>query len=340
MEVSFTGSAATVTVSKASVRGVVPTVDDLATGDRAATDALATLRAAGRQVVVESLDAPSLLDVCEIRRVIGTIATKISAISVTPNAAEGKVDITVSAESIPLVETTLRSFASWIRVESGDVALASRTADSAPWYGGARLNRWDGAFLCSTSFRFNNGSQYLLTADHCGPSGYKWYNNGDMYTGGYVGYSASNLGAYGVDTAVIAGSSYGAKVYTGSTTSNSSIAANGVYPNSALQYGDQLVISGAASGQGNITATGLGETCIWFSNATYQYCHLLTFSAVGGVCIGGDSGGPIGVYDPASGRLIASATVTGTRNPTSSDHWCYGTNISAAIYLWGGGTIG
>lgn len=340
MEVSFAGKTGTVTVSKASVQGATSTVDELAGADPAAVDALATLRAAGTQIGVESKDAPSLLDVCTIRSAISTVATKIPTLSASAvtNAADGKVDITVNAESLLSLQAALSGFAPWIRLQSGDVEPASRTADSAPWYGGARTNRWDGEPWCSTSFRFNNGSRYLLTADHCGPSGYKWYNNGDMYNGGYVGFSASNLGAYGVDAAVIAGSSYGSRVYTGSPSSSTSIEANGVYPNSALNYLDQLVISGASSGQGNITSAGNSQTCRWYEGK--NYCHLLYFSAVGGLCIGGDSGGPIGVYDPANGRLIASAIVSATEGDRNGNHWCLGTDISAAIYLWGGGTIG
>ena len=340
MDVSFTGSIGTVTVSNASVQGLVPSVDELANGDREAVDALAALRAAGTHVAVESRVAPSLLDVCEIRGVIRSVATEDPTLSavVAPNAAEGRVDITVNTESMDTLEAALSGFAPWIRVQSGDIEPTSRTNDSAPWYGGARLNLSDGTPWCSTSFRFNNGQRYLLTADHCGSSGTAWYNYGTAYPGDYVGMSSSNLGAYKVDAAVITGSSYGSRVYTGPPSSSTSIEANSVYPNSALVYGDQLMISGATSGQGTITAAGTAPVCFVYSGK--EYCHLLYFSAVGGLCIGGDSGGPIGAYDPANERLIASAIVSATVGDRNSNHWCLGTDISVAIYLWGGGTIG
>lgn len=339
MDVTFTGSTGIVTLSDSSIHGAVPSVDDLVNGDREAMDALAALRAAGTDVAVVSRQAPSLLDVCKIRSVIRSVATEYPTLSagVTINAAEGKVDITVNAELMLTLEAALLDFEPWIRVQSGEIEPTSRTNDSAPWYGGARLNLANGAPQCSTSFRFNNGQKYLLTADHCGPSGTTWWNNGTLYPSDYVGMSTSNLGAYKVDAAVITGSSYGSRVYIGPPSSSTSIEANSVYPNSTLLYGDKLLISGATSGQGTITATGLSPVCLFYNGK--EYCHLLYFSAVGGLCVGGDSGGPIGVYDPANGRLIASAIVSATQGNRNTNHWCLGTDISVPIYLWGGGTI-
>ncbi|MBW9214791.1 S1 family peptidase [Mumia sp. zg.B53] len=93
---------------------------------------------------------------------------------------------------------------------TGSAARASRTSDTSPHWGGARIT--SPSKVCSSGFTVRSKSsstRYSVTAGHCGANGTSWYS-GSYYFGQIAG--RSNYPAY--DQARLAGSTYTNSIYT------------------------------------------------------------------------------------------------------------------------------
>lgn len=194
--------------------------------------------------------------------------------------------------------------------------------------------------ICSTGFRLAIGP--MVTAAHCnwtsGRSAYSY--SGGNYLGSFRSslYNGASVDAQVLDRSV----SYSGSIYVGPGVqygdSSSRIAANGVYPTYLLTQQDTLIVSGGRTGQGNAGFYGtIGCMTLWQSNGTpYQACQLQKFYTSAGIVMGGDSGGPVGVYDPTNGRIIAAGIVTGVWRwyPDDSGQ-LFSTTMMAVNYLYG-----
>ncbi|MFD1824506.1 hypothetical protein [Mumia zhuanghuii] len=93
---------------------------------------------------------------------------------------------------------------------TGESALASRTADTSPHWGGAKITA--GSTSCTSGFTVKSktsSTRYSVTAGHCGPNGTSWYSG--AY---YFGQTAGRSGYPNYDQARLAGSSYTNSIYT------------------------------------------------------------------------------------------------------------------------------
>jgi hypothetical protein len=93
----------------------------------------------------------------------------------------------------------------------GASGRASRTSDSAPHWGAAKITKSGGTF-CTAGFTArgrSSGAYYSVTAAHCGPNGTRWNSGSHFY-----GTTAGRSGYPSYDQARLGGSSYSPNIYT------------------------------------------------------------------------------------------------------------------------------
>jgi hypothetical protein len=178
----------------------------------------------------------------------------------------------------------------------------SRNSDSAPWYGGDRINRTGES--CTSGFSVASGSsRYELSAGHCGSGTWK-------VGSGTLGTTHSLIFVNnGLDTQIISASSVAGRVYDSCLTCSSSTAIKGRWDPAV---GDNLCFDGSVSTWfcgNNVTAT---ELCIHFGNIGNTDCHLTRATNTNGQLISqpGDSGGPV-VLSTSSTTAYGSGTIEG-----------------------------
>lgn len=313
-------------------------LDELQAADQDADGAVRTIEASGAEIVVEWVDAPSLLEVCAIQDSFKALTdgngTPVTSF-VIPDALGHNVKATLNVNDVQYAESLAATFGDHLRIEAteDEYILYDRVSDYAPFFGGDRMNLPNGTPWCSTSFRVNGNS--ILTADHCGYTNFYSGNGNWMGTPGYSQISAA------VDAMVLAGSTYSNRVWLGPVTPTSSLPAYGTYPVWTLTPNNSyLLVSGAFSGQGTLTYTGSPSAngCLTISGK--YLCALSQTVAPPNICIPGDSGGPVSVYDAANSRLIPTSIVTAGGSNTSVSHQCFVTSVASIAYNYGGATIG
>lgn len=108
--------------------------------------------------------------------------------------------------------------------------------------------------------------------------------------------------------------------------------------------GSYLLISGSFSGQGTLVYDGVPNEgtpkagCITTDSG--EACFLFQAEAPAGYCIGGDSGGPVAVYDPANSRVIPAGIVKARAGSEWAAHTCYLTKVDTIAYIYGNAIIG
>ncbi|MGH1564645.1 hypothetical protein [Mumia sp. DW29H23] len=130
-------------------------------------------------------------------------AVVVDVASEAPDSAAARLDVQAApVEGVPAGAVVVRY--------SGDAGRSSRTADTAPHWGGARIS--SGSSNCSSGFTVKSktsSTRYSVTAGHCGGNGTSWYS-GAYYFGQTSG--RSNYPEY--DQARLAGSTYSGSIYT------------------------------------------------------------------------------------------------------------------------------
>jgi len=139
----------------------------------------------------------------------------------------GHVVVSTSLPASVLI-SALGVMAAHVVVEDGRVTQQGRFNDFSPFWGGAYVNvsAYPAGGACSTGFSVKNaaGTRFMMTAGHC------WYTGTAVVSGngdslGTVGNVHYGGGSY--DMEWIAGGSYGASIYSGTSSTDTSYLAVG-----------------------------------------------------------------------------------------------------------------
>lgn len=160
--------------------------------------------------------------------------------SVSYNVFTDSVDVITSLDAASLADELgakgdfeLTSMVRVVESEAGSVSrMAGRLADTAPFFGGARISLPLGG--CSTGFYLNSATRgtVMLTAGHCASNGTTVRNWNDTLTVGVIeGRSLPNP-----DLAVIDGQSYAARSFSANDNTSSKAISNAVNPTTGATY--------------------------------------------------------------------------------------------------------
>jgi hypothetical protein len=191
--------------------------------------------------------------------------------------------------------------------ENAAPELTGRLNDSAPYWGGARINNNDNTGFCTAGWPVRRGStEYMLTAGHCGRPGGGWNNGNDtQYVGvGELEHAAHDLLLIRADVGT---RMWDGPIGTGEFTKR--VAGSG-----ATFPGEWVCASGSVTGaQCNYVVTStftysFSDYDAYGNLETYTDLVLADYSGV--PSRSGDSGGPVFVPTGAS-DVIAKGTITG-----------------------------
>lgn len=200
-----------------------------------------------------------------------------------------------------------------VLVEELPSVANSRTADSAPWYGGNRIINASTGSACTSGFGVAAGSaRYVLTAGHCGTAAYKV---GSLTVGSTWKRSYANNG---LDGQAISASSVAGRVWSGCLSCSGSVAIKGSW---SAASGDNLCYSGSVSLWVCTNRVDVTNQCAYFSDTGKTTCHLTRTLQQSGLSASqpGDSGGPV-VYSASSSTAYAAGIIVG-RNGSSDRAW-------------------
>lgn len=247
-----------------------------------------------------------------------------------PDRANNRVVITVDVLDDRLMEALAARYgteALVVRVAPRlDARTTSRNSDTSPYWGGASIRT---PSTCTDAFAWSISSTThgMLTAGHCARNGASVYAPNGTYMGGITSGSRENWSdggtvflpgssTYRGDIALIqitSGRSSSGRIYTGGTTSTSSVAVSGFGPNYWVAEGQGFCYGGQTT----------GEHCgheVWEVGFNFDYLNDgvlrngiwgLRFWAGSGTCPqGGDSGGS--VYALSGGKAQALGIISGS----------------------------
>jgi hypothetical protein len=245
-------------------------------GDVSAAVSTVVSAAQGRGVQVDVL--PGRYRRSDLMQEALQLADQPGVISATPNLDGSGVAVRSSrsaavSSDVPVVTT-----------KSSALQYGTRHADTAPFSGGASIQR-DGS-ICSSGFGVtgSDGRRYLTTAWHCGAG--TWTTPQGVTIGNSAPTSSTTH-----DTQLIATNS-SSRVYNGDGFGGNSQFTNPVIGAGANHGGDMLCMSGAETGTVcNLVIRGQGV--VESPNGTKHRVHVADQLDGVGTGGGGDSGGPI-----------------------------------------------
>ena len=229
-------------------------------------------------------------------------------------------------------------------------ATAYRNNDLSPWNGGDNIMHVypnGNVGTCSTAFGINRGgTTQLLTAAHCGGTGWAWYNAAcDLFVGCPLGGNAligtiaakdTRSAGYGYDAAVLDGR--GSKlVFSGTPSSSNKLAITGP---ATTFTGYTVCNSGSYAGYVCGITVDYTNGCDDYDDynlGTRWVCGLAKGSTTGAIASeSGDSGGP--VIKTAGGVTYAMGIVYGAEDASKLpscqyylSHDCYSTLVFTQI---------
>ena len=192
--------------------------------------------------------------------------------------------------------------------------LATRKADTTPYWGGAGITKTTGTPWCSSGFTVVNayGTRSMITAGHC-------FSNGTTVRtelgGLYMGTVSGNGLPYR-DMERISGSSYAGRIYSGGTNSSTSLPVHGA--------GDPVVGYTNYCHSGRTTGENCGHKVISTSAqvCTSSGCKSPVIAFQNGFLPqGGDSGSPFYVGDSAGGVHIRGMIIAGDGTTEYAEKW-------------------
>ena len=245
----------------------------------------------------------------------------VELVQANPDPVSDTVDVTVAAPSttpnpqadslahVASLITSLVGHGYTVEPTYGTPATAaSRNVDSAPFTGGSNITNnspapnpnplFHGKHLnCTSGFTVRNtsGSDFMLSAGHCGPG---TYTIGNQVGGTTLGQTSTLYIRDGNndDFQTISESSGRGYVWTGSSTSGTSAPVTGqVNP----PVGALITMDGGKTGEVNDTVVFGNNATIFglvnpYNGSVYTASHLVESESTNGrmICQGGDSGGP------------------------------------------------
>lgn len=204
------------------------------------------------------------------------------------NVATNTVDVGVTRITPELTRAAQQAFGPLVRLHQADrPSVQTRLVDSAPWYGGSRINLSTGGF-CTTGFsvrQINTGTTGIITAGHCGVVGTVARNNNVV-----VGTFVQRSNGQELDGALITGSTYSGRVFGGAVDPGT---VRRVTAELHPFNGESLCLSGSVTGENCTGIIAAQDICVTFTDGITR-CHLgrITSSNNTRLTQGGDSGGP------------------------------------------------
>jgi hypothetical protein len=195
--------------------------------------------------------------------------------------------------------------------------LFSRNNDTSPFWGGASIQ--SGNSTCSTGFavRTASGARAITTAAHCWAVGSAVRTPFSTFVGNVTQRGTLNSWWFfdNRDVELIGGVNYGARVYTGGTTSSTSKAVVGAGDPVAGVTG--YCSSGQTSGeQCNQTVTSTGAIA-----CTQTGCKWPVIEYTGGPSQGGDSGGSFYIPSGSTQVFARGAVIAGNGTQSYAEPW-------------------
>jgi streptogrisin C len=229
-----------------------------------------------------------------------------------------------------------------LRIVTQKAERSTRTNDTSPYYGGARLNYGTTGY-CSAGVPIKTGGvTRLLTAGHC-PTGI-FTNNGTTVGMMYTTSLPGNAHIYG-DFQLLGSttSSYGSRVFSGVMSSSSSLAiTGGNWTNGSV--GQAVCVSGATTAQTcRYYATNWGRITDFNDGImTYPLVEMRHDSTGGSGYdsngfLPGDSGGPC-YWSDGNGGVIATGIVTGGL-PNAGGTTAYFCSQLKGVRAWNSGAV-
>lgn len=332
--------------------------------DRDGQSALADLSAMNVKVEIQPTAQGGLIDACRTEDQLMAFAeeqgeTDGLTYEIDPLAGTLALDIS-PADAVKLTASLAQqstfagnSVTSMLSINTEDPrpfdTTGNRGGSTAPHLGGSLVVA---SHQCSDAFRVNTTA--ILTAAHCTAKGVTetwrpWHGGVSIA----VSSDTFSLESANVDANLIYGRDHSSDIWLGTGTlygdTSSQMRIDGIFPSWAINVApanrSQLVFSGGKTGQTTIEVTSTpgytGDTgCYTPVDYPATFCHLIQAPILNGFGIKGDSGSPIGVYDPADGRIIAAGVPIGAGGDGASKHNVVFTTMDTISYLYGGVTVG
>lgn len=231
-------------------------------------------------------------------------AQGIQLLSWGPNVITNNLDVSVynltSAGSSAIEAIVGSSDVNITSSNQPNAAMADRTTDSTPWFGGDLVNAPDGD--CTSGFPMvdSNNVTYNLTAAHCGTGTIT--QNGQGYGVTYLSYQCSGCDGDAQLVTTYPGSAYG-EVWTGGT--DQSISEDTVAVGNSQFTGEkacnggffyQYDIDNGATPCGTIT--GINQCTQVPGVGTECGMNSASINSTTTIAVQGDSGGPVYNYEP------------------------------------------
>ncbi|MEV4314962.1 hypothetical protein [Actinocrispum sp. NPDC049592] len=235
------------------------------------------------------------------------IAYNGSGLTVDADKADGKL----SAAALPSALAVPAGIRVNVTESARPTLTTGRLNDTAPYWGGGRIQSNDGGWYCTAGFPVSDGGiSYMLTAGHCGRPNGSW-NNGDdsayFGTGRYENPKHDILLIY---------ASVGGRMWDGGVGSGEF--SKGVAGSDYNFPGEMLCTSGSTTGALCNFRTGENfqfSYCYTDDYGNYEcYDDLLLADQLDGRpgSQGGDSGGPVFSLS-GTDHVIAEGTISGVR---------------------------
>ncbi|MEO3938837.1 hypothetical protein V3N99_19075 [Dermatophilaceae bacterium Soc4.6] len=247
---------------------------------------------------------------------VDVLANKVEVYSPTPDQVRPSVEAAYPDQVL-------------VKYGTEGTAASGRQSDSDPFYGGGRIKRTTDGRACTSGFRItgSDGVGYMVTAGHCFAQNDTVYNGTGSASLGKVTFR--RYGSDNLDNELISGASYSARIFTGSTTSTTSI------PVKSLGYSCgycNVYFNGSFTGQslGKIDSSDPSIGTCFLVSGDYS-CGIVKVSPTSGtLCGSGDSGSPVFATNGSGGAIAI-----GIDQSYFSDGSCGYTILGRILGYWG-----
>jgi hypothetical protein len=315
---------AALTVLGASPAQGAPGKPDVGAAAAAVDQSNAPDRAGGAKVVSSPAAASALAAIqARIARYVAAHGTKYTFGSYV-DSATGRIVLDTDAPASLVAAVTDMSGAAAAQRQAASQMQVHRRAvtdtfdrrdDIRPFWGGGGIT--SGGGICSSGYAVQNsvGTRFMVTAGHCFATGATVLTESGLNTYGTVSNRhLPTVSGDAKDMELVGGQSYAGRIFTGGTTSSTSIPV--VSAGSAVTGYTNYCHSGRTTGEncGHTANSITAQVC------TQSGCKSPVIAFTGGTMIqGGDSGGTFYAKDSSGawirGNVIATNGTTGWAEP-------------------------